>query len=489
MSQVETTTGPLLGRERNGVHLFAGVPYAAAPIGQLRFKAPQPHEHWREPRDVRKFGPAAPQMQGNGMTDSASVKWSEDCLTLNIQTPALDDGKRPVLFWIHGGAYRTGQGAIPWYNGERFCRNGDIVVVSINYRLGALGFADLSQLGRGFESSGVNGTLDQLAALVWVRDNIERFGGDPARITVAGESAGAFSVTTLLANPRCQDLIHAAIPQSGAGQHTLPPEAGRIVGERFLRALGADSPLALEALAVEDILKAQNSVIAQIEGRGTFINELEVSVSAFYPVHGNAFIPEAPLDAIRRGAGSGARVLIGSNEHETTLWGYGNVDEPKLTRAAAALHAARPLAAWRKALPDASSEQLLIALTSDHMFRIPAIRVAEARALRDAPTWMYLFCWKSRAFDGRLGATHALEIPFAFDNLHQPGVAPFIGPGPAPQHVANAMHAAWTRFIKEGDPGWAAYDLSTRSTQVFDDVSRTESDPLSDQRKAWEGLR
>jgi para-nitrobenzyl esterase len=488
-SIVETTTGPILGRHRNGVHLFAGVPYAAPPVGKLRFRAPAPHPRWLDVRETRRFGAAAPQLQGGGMTDSAPVSWNEDCLTLNIQTPALDGRKRPVLFWIHGGAYRTGQGAIPWYNGESFCLQGDIVVVSINYRLGALGFTDLSSFGSEFASSGVNGTLDQIAALNWTRANIERFGGDPDRITVAGESAGGFSVTTLLANPLCQDSIHAAIPQSGAGQHTLPPAAGTMVADHLLRALEADSPLSVEACSVEDILNAQAEVTAALEGRGDFGSPLGVPVSAFYPVHGNRFIPESPLDAIRKGMGSKARVMIGSNEHETTLWGYGRVDQKKLETAATALHAARPLAAWREVMPDATPEQLLIALTTDHMFRIPAIRVAEARATQNQHTWMYLFAWKSRAFDGRLGATHALEIPFAFNNLRQPGVPAFLGAGVVPQHVADEMHAAWSRFIQGNDPGWAQYSLEQRATRVFDDVSRTDLDPGRITRLAWEGLR
>jgi len=488
-SIVETTTGPIIGRQRNGVHLFAGIPYAAPPVGPLRFRPPAPHSGWSEARETRRFGAAAPQLQGGGMTDSAPVRWSEDCLTLNVQTPGLDGRKRPVLFWIHGGAYRTGQGAIPWYNGESFCLRGDIVVVSINYRLGALGFTDLAAFGSEFISSGVNGTLDQIAALDWTRANIERFGGGSERITVAGESAGGFSVTTLLANPRCQDSIHAAIPQSGAGQHTLPPRAGSMVAEHFLRALDADSPFSVEAATVENILKAQAEVISELEGRSDFTNPLGVPVSAFYPVHGNIFIPESPLDAIRKGMGSNARMLIGSNQDETTLWGYGRVDEKKLDAAVSALHASRPLAAWRESTPGATLEQLLISLTTDHMFRIPAIRIAEARASRAAPTWMYLFAWKSRAFDGRLGATHALEIPFAFNNLRQPGVAAFLGAGESPQHVADVMHAAWIRFIQGQEPGWAPYTAAERATMVFDDASRTELDPGRVTRLAWDGLR
>ncbi len=489
MSIVQTTSGPILGREKGSVFLFAGVPYAAPPTDRLRFCAPQPHSGWSEPLEARKFGPAAPQVSSGGLTDPAPVRWSEDCLTLNIQTPGLDDQRRPVLFWIHGGAYRTGQGAIPWYNGTSFCRQGDIVVVSINYRLGALGFTDLSMLGAEFASSAVNGTLDQIAALEWVRDNIDRFGGDPARVTIAGESAGGFSVGTLLANPRCTGLFRGAIPQSGAGHHTLPADCGRVVGEHFLRALNADSAVSVQAAHVEDILAAQGKVVGELESSGGFVNRLGSTVSPFYPVHGNPFIPEAPIEAIRKGAGHDVAVLLGSNRDETTLWGYGKVDEAKLARAVSGYGAELPLAAWRGARPDATAESLLIALTTDHMFRIPAIRLAEARAKTGSPTWMYLFAWQSRANDGKLGATHALEIPFAFNNLTQPGVKPFLGTGGDPQSVADTMHAAWTAFVRSGNPGWDAYDPVRRATFVFDENSRLEFDPGADTRRAWDGIR
>ena len=176
-----TQSGQLRGREKDGVLLFAGIPYAAPPVDGRRFRAAAPHEGWSGVRDARKFGPGAPQVATGRMADPVAVRWDEDCLTLNVQTTALDDAGRPVLFWIHGGAYRIGQGALPWYNGARFCANGDIVTVTINYRLGALGFTDLSRFGAEFATSGVNGLLDQITALEWVRENIAQFGGDPGK--------------------------------------------------------------------------------------------------------------------------------------------------------------------------------------------------------------------------------------------------------------------------------------------------------------------
>ncbi len=486
---VETGNGPIVGRNKDGACLFAGVPYAAPPVETLRFKPPQPHPSWTEPRPALKFGPAAPQIPTGGMTDSATVRWSEDCLTLNVSTPACDDGGRAVLVWIHGGGYRTGQSSIPWYNGARFSANGDIVVVSINYRLGALGFADLSHLGEDYAQSGVSGLLDQIAALEWVQQNIRHFGGDPARVTIAGESAGGFSVATLLGCPRAQALFQQAIPQSGGAHHTLPKDAAAKVTEHFLQALGTSDAVGLAAIDVQQILEAQFATIKHFETGAGVMNALGVPVGAFYPVHGTPLLEAAPLDAIRNGCGADKALLTGSNTDETTLWGYGDVDEEKLERIVRGLSADKVLDVYRTVDPQADANELLIALTSDHMFRIPAIRLAEARAAHTGQTWMYLFNWASRAFGGRLGATHALEIPFAFDNLDRAGVDLFLGPGETPQGVADVMHAAWTAFIKTGDPGWARYELEQRATMVFDEQSVLKNDPLGAERVAWEGLR
>jgi para-nitrobenzyl esterase len=491
MTIVETTSGPIEGREKDGTVLFAGVPYAAPPTGEHRFKAALPHPGWQDVRPARRFGPAAPQTPTGGLTSAAEVRWDEDCLTLNVATPAADGGRRPVLFWIHGGGYRTGQGAIPWYAGGSFAKRGDIVVVSINYRLGALGFLDLTHLGPEYASSGVNGLLDQITALRWVRDNIERFGGDPARVTIAGESAGGFAVSTLLASPEAKGLFRGAIPQSGAAQHTLPKAAGEICAERFMAELGAHTPADLASVSAAAILEAQNKVANEIGDGPRTVQTFGVPVSAFYPVEGNAVIPQSPLRAIAQGAGSEIPVLTGTNHDETTLWGYGEVDETRLARHAAAYDAASTLDVYRRTRPDARPDELMIAMTTDHMFRIPAIRLLESRIAADPASrnWLYLFCWKSRAFEGRLGATHALEIPFVFDNLDKPGVDVFLGPGERPQGVADAMHRAWTGFIRDQDPGWGAYDTDERLTMCFDDESRVVADPDGEERRAWDGLR
>ena len=490
---VQATAGSIQGRIKNGALLFAGIPYAKAPVESLRFRPPQPLATFAEPYPALKFSPAAPQIPSGGMTDNAPVRWSEDCLYLNISAPvealeANDSGDRAVMVWIHGGGYTSGQGAIPWYNGNRFAKNNDIVVVSINYRLGALGFADLTHLGEEFATSNINGTLDQIAALKWVQDNIAAFGGDPSRVTIAGESAGGFSVATLMACPSAEGLFQQAIPQSGACHHTLPREASKKVTEHFLGELGLNSAIELEAASAEDILAAQKATTAYFSQGASQVNSLGVAVSPFYPVHGNTTLPEDPLTAARNGASDTVRVLIGSNKDETTLWSVGETDQEKLERTLAGYQAEEALVVYQRTRPEASSHDLLVAITTDHMFRIPAIRLAEARQ-GAAATYMYQFNWRSRALDGALAATHSLEIPFAFDNLDQAGVDFFLGPGPSPQGLADTMHKAWCDFIKTGEPGWPAYDTSTRATMFFDDVCEVVENPDSEERAAWDGIR
>ena len=490
---VNAAAGSIQGRIKNDALLFAGIPYAQAPVESLRFRPPQPLAKFSEPYPALKFSPAAPQIPSGGMTDSAPVRWSEDCLYLNISAPLAvlengDAGGRAVMVWIHGGGYTSGQGAIPWYNGNRFAKNNDIVVVSINYRLGALGFVDLTHLGEEFATSNINGTLDQIAALQWVQDNIAAFGGDPSRVTIAGESAGGFSVATLMACPSAEGLFQQAIPQSGACHHTLPREASKKVTEHFLGELGLRSAVEIEAASADDILIAQKATSAYFAQGAGQVNSLGVAVSPFYPVHGNATLPNDPLTAACNGASSTVRVLTGSNKDETTLWSTGETSREKLERTVAGYQAVEALAVYQRTRPEASSHDLLVALTTDHMFRIPAIRLAEARQ-EAAPTFMYQFNWRSRALNGVLAATHSLEIPFAFNNLDQAGVDFFLGPGPSPQGLADTMHKAWCDFIKTGEPGWPAYDSDTRATMFFDDIYAVVEDPDPEERAAWNGIR
>ncbi len=485
--EVMTTTGPVRGRERKGVALFAGIPYAAPPVGDRRWKPPTAPEPWSAVRDCTRFSPAAPQLPGDGLTNSAPVVWDEDCLTLNVCTPAADDAGRPVMVWIHGGAYRHGTGATPWYDGTSFARNGDIVVVTINYRLGALGFCRMP----GAPTSGVNGTLDQVAALRWVRDNIAAFGGDPGRVTIAGESAGAFSVTTLLAMEQTDGLFRRAIPQSGAGHHVLGDETADVVTGLFLGELGVTTVEEARRADAQAVLEAQARVEARAGDRIGRVNQ------PFYPSVHPDHLPALPVELLAQGAGADVAVLTGTNADETTLFGMGQVSDDKLAHLMR--HYVDPpdhlIAEYRASHPEATSGEISVMLTTDYSFRIPAVRLAEARAHTAAPTWMYLFDWKSQAFGGALGAAHALEIPFTFATLDRPGVDVFLGTDDLPWHVSRTMHDAWISFIRTGSPttdvlgAWRPYRPEDRAVMRFADDAGLLVDPAAAIREAWSGHR
>jgi len=496
---VNTRQGEVQGREKDGVLLFGGIPYAAPPTGTRRFASPEPHERWTGVRDARRFGPAAPQPREERLTSNPNIQWSEDCLTLNVCAPRLDDSRRPVLVWLHGGGFRTGQGAIPWYNGASFALRGDIITVSLNYRLGALGFAHLEEIGgAAYAGSGVNGIRDQLLALQWVRDNIAAFGGDPQQVTVAGESAGAMSVGTLLGCPAAVGLFRAAILQSGAAHNTLSRSVGAQLGQHFAKMLGAASMDDLLAAPVERVLAAQVEIERQ-SGRGdrSAWNATGLAGMPFHPVVDGHFLPEAPIDAVQAGLSAKVRVLVGTNREEMTLFDLGGIDAERLHRIAARIFpdVDAALAAYRSEWPEAAPADLLVAIMTDRVFRIPALRVAEAQARHGGSAYQYLFTWQSRAFNGRLKATHALEIPFVFNNLNRPGVDMFLGPGPTPQALADAMHAAWIAFIRNGDPScppigeWPAYELEQRAVMELGDRIGVHIDPYGGTRALWDGLR
>jgi para-nitrobenzyl esterase len=492
-----TSSGEVRGREKNGALLFAGIPYAAPPVGERRFRPPEVPDKWAGVRDATRFGPAAPQLPGEGLVGSPAVRWDEaGCLTLNVCTPACDGARRPVLVWIHGGGFRTGQSAIPWYDGSSFARSG-IVVVSINYRLGALGFAHLAELGGSdYAASGSAGIQDQIAALRWVRDNIAAFGGDPQRVTIAGESAGGMSVGILLGAAGASGLFRGAIPQSGAAQHVSSASVGAEVARRFARALGATHIGEILAAPPERVLAAQAEVEKQSR-EGEIEDTAGIRGMPFLPVIDGSAISEQPLAAVRAGKARSVNVLVGTNADEMTLFGLPEVDEARLPRVASRYFAdpARAIAAYRADYPGATPHQIALAISTDHVFRIPAVRLAEAHTSAGGRAWKYLFTWKSRAFGGRLGATHALEIPFAFNTLDRPGVGAMLGPGERPDALARRMHAAWTAFVKSGDPScaetgaWSRYQPATREVLELGERVGALRDPAAATRALWDGVR
>ena len=492
---VGTRAGKVSGRRAGGVAVFRGIPYAASTGGANRFRPPQPVEAWSEARDASAFGAVAPQAPSAleallGQTEIAS---SEDCLFLNVWTPATDDRRRPVMVWIHGGAFIFGSGSTPWYDGTRFASAGDVVVVTINYRLGAFGFSHLDVLGREefgddrFAGSGNLGILDQIAALEWVRDNIEGFGGNPDDVTIFGESAGAFSVGTLLGTPAADGLFHRAILQSGAAAFATEPADATSVARQLLETTGVATVAELVALPTEAVLAAQQLMIAASGSLGL----------PFRPVVDGTVLPATPLDTIASGATGDVPILVGTNLDETTLFlvldpTLANLDETMLVDRATTMfgdHATDAVERYRVNRTDASLRDVLVAITTDGVFRIPAIRLAEAQARQGRPVYSYLFTWATPVFDGALRSSHALEIPFVFDNLHQPGAQFFTGDGPERAALATTMHEAWIRFARTGNAGWSKYDLDHRATQIFDAVDHPViDDPAGDERAIWEGF-
>jgi para-nitrobenzyl esterase len=495
---VETRSGPVQGIEVDDLAVFRGIPFAAPPLGELRFAPPQPPEPWTAPFDGTRFGASAPQNLSmiEEMLGSPDIVYDEDCLRLNVWTPGCDDAGRPVLVWIHGGGFLTGSGSIPWYDGAHLAAR-DAVVVTINYRLGVLGFLHLDELGEGFEGSGNAGLLDQIAALMWVRDNIAAFGGDPANVTVFGESAGAMSVGTLLGTSRADGLYRRAILQSGACSHVHDAGDATEVARKFLAEVGAD-PSQLRSIPIDSLMEAQERV-----GSGfAFEDGLP-----FQPVVDGAVLAVQPLERVAAGEVAGVELLLGTTLDEMNMFllmepALGQLDEAAVAARVDAFfvpHGQEPghaLSAYRERLADAPVSQVLSAVLTDHTFRMPAVRLAEAQVGHQPNVRMYLFTFATSALGGALGACHALEVPFVWDNLDAQGAAMFVGEvGPGERQLAARMADAWVSFARDGHPvaaglpEWPSYDTADRATMRFDvDTVEVLEDPMASEREVWAGI-
>ncbi len=479
------------GVKRNGVEAYLGIPYAAAPVGELRQQPPAPPTPWTGDRDATQYGPTARKRGYASPYDELLPEphiEGDEYLNLNIWTPSRT-GSLPVFVWIHGGAFVNGSGAVSLYDGSAFARDG-VVCVTINYRLGVEGFLDP---GEGVTNLGLR---DQIAALEWVRDNIAGFGGDPSRVTIGGESAGGMSVACLLSSPKAKGLFRGAIMQSGAGHHAVTRDNAKLITGELAKRLGVEPTR--EAIAnapIEQILDAQIDMSAEIQAMPDPARwgEMVLSMMAFQPVVDGEVLPKLPIRSIEGGAGADVNVLIGANTDENLLFmapsgALGAIDAEMLTGAAMGYGLSEEaLAIYRANRPDSSPGEVLAALATDWMFRIPAIRLAEARAESAGNTYVYEFAWRSTARDGILGACHALEIPFAFDTLDAEETTWITGEAP-PQLLADEMHRSWVRFISEGEPGWDEYG-EARTTMRFDEEPQVVTDLRPDERVAWNGVR
>jgi para-nitrobenzyl esterase len=493
---VRLRDGAVRGTVSSGVLAFLGIPYAAAPFGANRMRPPQPVRPWDGERDATAFGPTVPK--GDYPPQYAAlfpevVIGGEECLNLNVWTPDAGAAGLPVLVWIHGGSFMNGSSSVADYDGAAFARDG-VVCVSINYRLAAEGFLFL---GDGVANLGL---LDQLAALRWVQDNIALFGGDPGRVTVAGESAGAMSVTTLLSMPLAAGLFGQAIAQSGAGAHTLPPADGLMVGRYLAEALGVPSDReAIKAVPLDKLVRAASDLVveAQTAPDPARWGQLALSLLPFAPTVDGAVLPVAPLEGFAAGQGGHVRLLIGSNRDEARLFlvAAGTmdvIDEPTLALVASGYGLPGDgLEVYRanRVPGGAGSGDVLAAVITDWFFRVPAIRVAEARCAADAAgTWMYRFDYPEPAQNHGFGSCHAVEVPFVFGTASRNFVPALLGEAPS-QAVADQVHRIWVDFITRGDPGWAPYDTVRRTTGLLTDVIRSVDDPAEDERLVWEGIR
>lgn len=461
--------GALRGLERDGVMAFSGVRYARAE----RFRPPVPVTDWDGELDATAVGPQCPQLFG--MLEQAlggtSLPADEDCLNLNVYTPGCDDRARPVIVWIHGGAFTTGTGAMPWYDGSRLAILGDVVVVTINYRLGAFGFSGRTNAG----------LRDQVCALQWVRQQIAAFGGDPGNVTIVGESAGGASVVALMAVPSADGLFHRAFAMSPSLGQLRSGERADEALATFLAETGATDLADLADTPVQRLLDAQGEIIRRHAGAG---------LTDFSPCHDGSFVPEPILDAAARHP---APLVVGTTRDEMLLFTTFNpamatLDDDGLLALAVERLGERAVEAidrYGRHRRGAAALAIASAIQTDDVFRVPARRLVEARVASGVASWMYWFTWASPAFHGRLGSCHAMDIPFVFNNLHRRGVAQFTGEGTDRQAVADAYSASLLALATTGEPGWDRYDLDRRTTMVFDVDGVPVHDPEPELRELW----
>jgi para-nitrobenzyl esterase len=508
---VSVAGGRVRGARRGEVWSFSGIPYARAPEGALRWRPPQAPVPWEGVREASSFGPIAPQsVSTSGLMgpDNPEVNepQSEDCLTLNIWTSDLPDAPvapgRPVMVWIHGGGYTGGSGSNFVYRGGEMARRGDVVMVTCNYRLGALGFLGHRDLADADGLIGNWGLHDQVAALRWVRDHIAQFGGDAGNVTIFGESAGGFSVSALLGTPGAAGLFRRAIVESG-GVHVHTVEEAERAADRLVAALGLTECTrdALESVPAADLVAATEIVARRTPDPGMI-------PLPYLPVVDGAFLPQHPLSAVEQGMASGVDLLIGTNKDELTLFGMGDPTLLQLDAASVPLlvaHAAPDMPTgelietYREVRTSRAEgvepRDLWWAMGTDDVFRWRSLQLAAAQEAQGAQTFVYLFEWESPAFEGILGSCHALEVPFVFGAVRHPAVQLFTGTGPEVDHLSSLMQHAWFAFARTGDPShpalgpWPTWDPATRSTMVFGPRSGWVDGPRNEELSVWEKYR
>lgn len=498
----ETAKGRLAGALSGNVAVFRGVPYAAPPVGALRWAPPAPHRGWAGTRDATKDGPVPPQLPSRlervmGRVDFASGQ-GEDCLTLTISAPWPAGGaKRPVMVFFHGGAWMSGAGSLSLYGGAELARFGDVVAVGVNHRLGVLGYLYLPELtGAG---SGANfGLLDHVAALEWVRENIAGFGGDPANVTIFGQSAGGGSIAALMEMPNAVPLFRRAILQSAAIMpYQAPAAAARVTGA-VLKALGLDRAAALRDVPVAKLLDAQRAAI-------TALAKPSDPTPLYRMVRDEKVLTSDPPAGVAAGSAKGIDLMIGTTRDEVHAFFIGNdavasIDRAGMAnalRAAAGARADAVVEAYAKRLPGAAAPALFAALQTDAMFRLPSLRFADAQATH-ARAWVYRFDWRP-ASEAPYGAAHCIELPFVFGNFADWDGAPVPpamlqgGDRAAMTRLSRRMMGAWAAFARTGDPNhaglpkWEPWTRAERRSLIFDAEIRAATGLDDEIEAVWKG--
>nr|WP_197978409.1 carboxylesterase/lipase family protein [Sphingomonas sp. CFBP 13603] len=477
-SPVATTRyGRVRGTVDRDVLVFRGVRYGAD-TRTRRFGRAVPPAPWTDIADATRYGAASPQTK-------ATEPISEDCLFLNIWTPALDAARRPVMVYIHGGAHAHGSGSDPLYDGGNLVRRGDVVVVTLNHRLAALGYAYLAQLGGPAESGNV-GNLDIVLALQWVRDNIAAFGGDPGRVMLFGQSGGGAKIVTLMAMAEARPLFHAAATMSGQHVTAAGPNHATIRSRAFMAKAGAGDFAALKALPIERLVEAM-ATTDPIEDKGeiSFTSTLDHHVLTRHP-----FFPDAPREAAH------IPLIVGNTHDETGLWigeilkrgdtNWENLPARLVREMTKDLEPDHVIARYRDLYPDRTPGQILLAASTAGRSWPGHLIQAEERAKIGAPTWMYQLDFPSPEAGGVLGAFHTLDIGLVFDNTREPSAR--TGDGPEARQLAGRMADAFIAMARTGDPNcasvptWRHYDLARRSTMIFDRAVQIEDDPRREER-------
>lgn len=505
---VTTNLGRVQGLKHGDVFAFKGLRYGASPTGPLRFKPPQPAKSWTAIQTAFDFGAPAMQMPSGATaapvtelsveiarffdTTSDMTVDNEDCLFLNVWSKSLAAGaKRPVMVWLHGGGFAYGSGAWPVYDGANLSRRGDVVVVTVNHRLNAFGYLYLADLmGAEYAASGNAGMLDIVQALQWVKDNIAAFGGDPANVTIFGESGGGAKVSHLLAMPSARGLFHKAIIQSGPGLRGATRAAATNIAREVLTELqiAPGDVRALQAAPADAIVAAASAVISR-PGPGAF--------QRLSPVVDGAALPADPFTPAAPAMSADVPILIGCNKDEMSIfnasapwWGRLTQDEANArAKEAFGPSADAVMAAVRAAHPDYSPTYQFNAAATHIAFTNGSVAIAERKAAqRRAPAYLYYLTWETPVAGGLFKAPHALDLPLVFDNVEV--ARAFLGAGPAPQALADKMASTWIAFATTGNPNnasipdWPAYDARRRATMVFDTNTRVENDPVRTIRTA-----